>query len=46
MVLIRHVDRRAAAPLADVLHRHGVAHVHYIGRWTVTEQGAVPSIAS
>jgi hypothetical protein len=46
VVLVRHVDRAAAAPLADVLHRHGVTHVHYIGRWTVAEQGGVPSIAA
>lgn len=45
VVLVRHVDRHAAAPLADVLHRHGVPHVHYIGRWTVAEQGTVPTIA-
>lgn len=46
VVLVRHVDRAAAAPLSDLLRGHGVAHVHYIGRWTVAEHGTVPSVAA
>jgi hypothetical protein len=46
VVLVRHVDRRAAGSLTEVLRRHGVAHVHYIGRWTVATAGAVPSVAA
>lgn len=42
VVVVRNVDGQAAAPLASLLRANGVAHVHYIGRWTVAESGAVP----
>ncbi len=46
VVLVRGVDRTAAAPLSDLLRGHGVPHVHYIGRWTVAEHGAIPVAAA
>ena len=45
VVVVRNVDDQAAAPLAGLLRANGVAHVHYIGRWTVADSGAVPSLA-
>ncbi len=44
VMVVRNVDDQAAAPLADLLQTHGVPHVHYIGRWTVTDSGAVPAL--
>lgn len=46
VILVRHVDRTAAAPLSNLLRGHGVPHVHYIGRWTVAEHGAIPVAAA
>ncbi len=46
VVLVRQVDRTAAGPLSDLLRGHGVAHVHYIGRWTIAEHGAIPLAAA
>ena len=46
VILVRHVDRTAAAPLSNLLRGHGVPHVHYIGRWTVAEHGAIPAAAA
>lgn len=43
VVVVRHVDAPAAASLAGLLRANGVSHVHYIGRWTVSESGVVPS---
>ncbi len=43
VIVLRHVSRAAAAPMAEVLDRAGVPHVHYIGKWTVAEGGAIPA---
>ncbi len=45
LVLVRNVDGHAAAPVAGLLRANGVPHVHYIGRWTVADSGAVPALA-
>ena len=46
VALVSHVDRSTAAPLSDLLRKHGVAHVRYIGRWTVAQHGTVPPVAA
>jgi hypothetical protein len=45
VIAVRHVHRAEAASFSDLLRSAGVSHVHYVGRWTLSEFGEAPGQA-
>lgn len=45
VIAVRHVHRAEAAPFSNLLRSAGVSHVHYVGRWTLSEFGEAPGQA-